>query len=219
MSRLNLKRKGCVDVFNSFLVTFATYAGNFEFPVIKASHDIPNKLISFSKAVSCTDYNQWVHFYEDDYKFERIWRQPKRYLNLLRKYNGVILPDFSLYRDMPFIMQLWNIYRSRAIGCWLQNHNIKVIPNIRFSDERSYNICCDGIAHNSTIAIGSHGTVKNTYDRNLFLEGLDNVIKILEPTCIIIYGTIPNNIREKYINKGITIITFESECATSHKEV
>ena len=63
--------------------------------------------------------------YEDDYRFERIWRNPRQYLNVLKRYNGVILPDFSLYRDMPLVMQLWNIYRSRAIGFWLQLNGIK----------------------------------------------------------------------------------------------
>lgn len=109
MSRINSQRKNCIDVFNAFLVTLATYAGIFEFPCIKATYDIPNKLISFSKCISCKDYNQWVHFYEDDHLFERIWRNPQKYLDILKRYNGVILPDFSLYRDMPLVMQLWNI--------------------------------------------------------------------------------------------------------------
>ena len=145
MSRINSQRKSCKDVFNAFLVTMATYAGIFEFPCIEATFDIPNKLIAFSKCIPCKDYNQWVHFYEDDYQFERLWRNPKKYLDILKRYNGVILPDFSLYRDMPLVMQLWNIYRSRAIGCWLQANGIKVIPNIRFGDRRTYRICCDGI--------------------------------------------------------------------------
>lgn len=160
MSRINSQRKSCIDVFNAFLVTLATYAGMFEFPCIKATYDIPNKLISFSKCISCKDYNQWVHFYEDDYLFERIWRNPQKYLNILKRFNGIILPDFSLYRDMPLVMQLWNIYRSRAIGFWLQVNGVKVIPNLRFGDKRTYRICCDGIEKYCVIAIGSHGNLK-----------------------------------------------------------
>lgn len=116
MSVINSQRKSCKDVFNAFLVELAYYAGIFEFPIIQPTYWIPNKLIAFSKAISCPEKDQWVHFFEDDYLFERIWKNPGRYLNILRRYNGVILPDFSLYRDMPYVMQLWNIYRSRAIG-------------------------------------------------------------------------------------------------------
>ena len=215
----NKQRKSCKDVFNAFLVTFASYAGLFEFPCIKPTHEIPNKLICFSKALKATDYNQWVHFYEYDYLFERLWRHPRKYLNILQKYNGVILPDFSLYRDMPFVMQLWNIYRSRAIGHWLQLHGVKVIPNIRFGDKRTYRICCDGISKHCVIAVGSHGNLKKLADREIFLEGLDVVVQILHPTVIIIYGSASDKYFKKYKDSGIKIIQFESECANSHKGV
>lgn len=49
MSRINSQRKSCIEVFNAFLVILATYAGIFEFLCIKATYDLPNKLISFSK--------------------------------------------------------------------------------------------------------------------------------------------------------------------------
>ena len=219
MSKINSQRNGCKDVFNAFLVTFATYAGLFEFPIINPTYALPNRLIAFSKAVSCKDYNQWIHFYEDDYLFERIWRNPRRYLPILKKYNGVILPDFSLYRDMPLAMQIWNIYRSRAIGHWLQANGVCVIPNIRFGDRRTYRICCDGIAKHCVIAVGAHGNLKLAEDRNIFLDGLNEVVKRLEPTAIVIYGAAPEKYFRKYKDSGILIFQFDSSCAASHKEV
>lgn len=132
---------------------------------------------------------------------------------------GVILPDFSLYRDMPFVMQLWNIYHSRAIGHWLQLHGVKVIPNIRFGDKRTYRICCDGISKHCVIAVGSHGNLKKLADREIFLKGLDVVVQILHPTVIIIYGSASDKYFKKYKDSGIKIIQFESECANSHKGV
>ena len=219
MSRINSQRKSCIDVFNAFLVTLATYAGIFEFPCIKATYDTPDKLISFSKCISCKDYNQWVHFYEDDHLFERIWRNPQKYLDILKRFNGVILPDFSLYRDMPLVMQLWNIYRSRAIGFWLQVNGVKVIPNLRFGDKRTYRICCDGIEKHCVIAIGSHGNLKLIQDRDVFLKGLDVVVKRLQPSMIVVYGAAPEKYFKKYEDAGIRIEQFDSNYATSHKEV
>lgn len=58
MSLINSQRKGYRDVFNSFLVSLAYYAGTFEFPIIQPTYWIPNRLIAFSKAVSNTDYDQ-----------------------------------------------------------------------------------------------------------------------------------------------------------------
>lgn len=219
MSRINAQRKSCIDVFNAFLVEDATYAGIFEFPVIESCCDIPNRLICFSKSIACRDYNQWVHFYEDDSQFERIWRTPRKYLDILKRYNGVILPDFSLYRDMPYVMQVWNIYRSRAIGNWLQHNGIKVIPNIRYGDRRTYKIACDGIENGSVIAIGTHGTIKNKNDRAVFVEGLETVISIIDPKVIIIYGSTPEEIFKKYEDRNIGIVRFSSNYDIAHKAV
>ncbi len=218
MSRINSKRSNCKDVFNAFLVCMASYAGLFEFPVIAPTYQIPNRLIPFSKAVSSKDYNCWIHFYEDDYLFERLWRNPQRYLELLRKFNGIILPDFSLYRDMPLVMQLWNIYRSRAIGAWLQTNGIMVIPNLRYGDRRTYKCCSDGISKGCVIAIGTHGTIKNRIDRKIFIDGLDVVVNHLNPKAIIVYGAAPDYIFKKYRDSGIEIYSFISDYGASIKK-
>ena len=39
------------DVFNSFLVSNATYYGIEELPVVKSCNKIPNKIITFSEAM------------------------------------------------------------------------------------------------------------------------------------------------------------------------
>lgn len=219
MTKINKDRKGCIDVFNSFLVVLASYAGVFEFPVIYPCYEIPNRLILFSKCISSKDHDYWVHFFEDDYLFERLWRNPKKYLPILKQYNGVILPDFSLYRDMPLVMQLWNIYRSRAIGCWLQVNGVKVIPNVRFGDERTYHCCCDGLTKHSVIAIGTHGTIKNSLDRDIFIKGLGVVISKLQPIAIVVYGSVPDTVFSKYREQNIQIIPFESEFSKAMKQI
>ena len=128
MSLKNSTRKGCKDVFHAFLVKNATYSGAFEIPNVPPSQCIPDKLIPFSKCIRSNEYDSWVHFYEDDACFERIWNTPNKYLPILQKFKGVITPDFSLYRDMPLAMQIWNTYRGKAIGNWLFENGVKVIP-------------------------------------------------------------------------------------------
>jgi len=219
MSKLKSGMKSCKDVFNAFLVTLATYAGIFEFPVIQPTDRIPNRLIPFSKAVGCKDFDQWVHFYEFDYLFERVWRDPRRYLPILKRFNGVILPDFSVYRDMPFVMQLWNIYRSRAIGFWLQANDVRVIVNVRWGDGRTYRVCCDGAPKGCVISVGTVGSIQSVEDRRLFEEGLAVVVERLQPKVIVVYGSAPEDIFGKYRKAGIEIVQFGSETASAHKEV
>ena len=219
MSRKNGTRSGCKDVFHAFLVEKASYDGDEEIPCIKTSKLIPEKVITFSKALKTTNYNQWVVFYEHDDQFVRLWNKPRKYLNILKKFNGIITPDFSLYRNMPLVMQKWSTYQGKAIGAWLQSEGIEVIPNVRFADERTYSFCFNGIEKQSTVAIGTHGCIKKLTDRAYFEKGLAEMINQLQPHTIIVYGAAPDNIFGKYKEMGITIIQFDSEFADIHKVV
>lgn len=209
------------DVFHAFLVKNANYDGRIELPCIKTSDKIPNRVITFSKAMEkgTIDFNQWVMFYEHDVKFERLWHNPKKYLQKLKKFNGIISPDFSLYRNMPLVMQMWNTYRGRALSVWFQLNGIEVIPNIRFNDERTYEFCFNAVEKNKTVAVGTHGCIKRIEDKEYFIKGLEELVKQLSPKTIIVYGAAPDEIFKKYTDMGIDIIPFESEFSKARKQV
>lgn len=219
MSKISCNSKGCKDVFHAFLVEKANYDGIEEIPCIKTSKFLPSRVIPFSKALRSTDFDRWVVFYEHDEQFVRLWNNPRKYINILKKYKGVITPDFSLYRNMPLVMQKWSTYQGKAIGVWLQNEGIEIIPNVRFADERSYNFCFDGVEKHSTVALGTHGCIKKLTDRAYFEKGLAEMVNRLQPQTIIVYGTAPDTIFGNYKEKGIRIIQFDSEYALSHKAV
>lgn len=209
------------DVFHSFLVRDADYDGYYELPCIKTSDKIPNRVISFSKAMerNTTDFDQWVMFYEHDAKFERFWNNPKAYLKKLKKFNGVISPDFSLYRNMPLCMQLWNTYRGRALAVWLQNNGIEIIPNVRWNDERTFTFAFNSIEKEKTISVGTHGCIKRKEDKEYFKTGLAKAVNRLNPKHIIVYGAAPDDIFAEYKNKGIELVVFESEFSKARKPV
>ena len=218
LSQINSTRKGCKDVFRAFLVKNATYSGKQEIPCLQKETAVPEKLILFSKAMSSKEFDAWICFYEDDASFERFWSSPLKYLPILKRFAGVISPDFSLYRDMPLVMQEWNTYRSRALAHWLQENGVRVIPNIRWGDERTYELCCTGILKGGTIAVGSHGCIKLRQEREPFKKGLDYVIKHICPETIVVYGTAPEDIFGKYRKQGIEIRQFESDFALAHRK-
>ena len=219
MSKINGTRTGCKDVFHSYLVRNATYDGILEIPVIMPESSLPNRLISFSKAMKTNDYDQWVHFYEDDGGFERVWNKPEVYLPRLKRFRGIITPDFSIYRDMPLVMQQWNTYRGKALGHWWQTNGLAVLPNVRAGDERTYDFCCYGVTPGGTICIGSHGCIRIRTEREYFKKGLLAIVKRLKPSCIIVYGATPDDVFLELKNKGISIIQFDSEFSLSRKEV
>ncbi len=218
---MNNEKFNNYDVFHAFLVENADFDGYIELPVIKTSDKLPEKVVTFSKAMSksWSDFDCWVVFYEHDKEFERLWNNPKQYLNKLKKFKGVISPDFSLYRNMPLVMQMWNTYRGRALAMWLQNNDVEIIPNVRFGDERTFSFCFDGIEDNKAVAIGTHGCIKRKEDKIFFRVGLARMVQRLSPKIIIVYGSAPDNIFKPYKDMGIKIIAFESEFSKSRKQV
>lgn len=74
-------------------------------PLMMPCDVVPDDLMGFNYANGCKDpdvrCSNGVHFFLDDYQFERIWRFPLDYGDRLADFQCVLTPDYSLYRDMP----------------------------------------------------------------------------------------------------------------------
>lgn len=206
------------DSFHAYLVKDAVFDGKWEIPRIESAVDeVPQSLLLFTEMRKAKNLNQWIHFYTDDRRFEVLWTQPQKHLKVLQKFDGIISPDYSLCVDMPLSMQVWNVYRNHAISHWLTTKGVKVIPNIRWGDERSYEFCFDGIVPGSIVAVGSHGCIRNSTSRQYFERGLEEMNKRLRPHTILVYGLAPDSIFLKYVKAGVNIIAFPSEMSRVHK--
>lgn len=129
-----------------------------------------------------------VHFFIDDYQFNRIWNNPEKYVDKLRKYEAVLTPDFSPYADMPMATQIFNHYRKHWVGRFLQENGVKVIPTIRASkDERSFKWYLDGEPKRGVVCISSMWTSKED-DREYFIKEYNQMYQKLKPSKIYIYG-------------------------------
>lgn len=186
-STSSIARKSQLD--NLHLKKFVNFADGYEMPTLKACNIIPTSLVSFNAALTAKDHNQCVHFFIDDYQFERIWNLPDRYVECLRQFQCVIAPDFSQYTDMPYPQRMWNNYRGKFIGAWLQSQGVTVIPNVTWSLPDSYEYCFDGIPQQSVIAINSTGAVRYGLTRFLWLKGYREALSRLRPLAVIRYGT------------------------------
>lgn len=138
--------------------------------------------------------NKIVHFFLDDYQFDRVWNNPDIYLSVLRRFKAVVSPDFSLYLDFPRTIQLYNNYRRQWCGAYWQEYGINVIPTVRWSDESSYDWCFDGIPRHSLICISTVGGYKEKNVREMWLKGYHKALEVLEPTHILFYGKIYKDI-------------------------
>ena len=87
-----------------------------------------------------------LHFFLDDYRFERVWTSPNRTLGHARRFGAVLSPQWSLYIDHPRAVQIWNTYRNRWMGAFWASHGIAVIPSLAWSDKQSFDFAFCGVA-------------------------------------------------------------------------
>lgn len=77
-----------------------------------------------------------LSFYAFDHYFDNWWYYPERYvpkvLNSRIKY--AITPNWSMPTELPLVESLWNLYRARWIGRYLQEAGVKIIPDIIWPD-------------------------------------------------------------------------------------
>lgn len=204
------------DVWNARLLQWCRYDGDFEMPCLPVCRVIPTRLTAFSEARTKSADESFIHCYEDDYRFERLWREPSRYLPLIRAYGGAIAPDFSVYREMPLPQQMYNVFRSRVIGYWWSRSGVTVVPNVRWGDERTYKFCFDGLPTDSVLAFGTHGCVKHVDDRRHVLDGFLVMLERLAPKAVIVYGSASEKIFPPMFARDVEIIRFESGYSRSH---
>ena len=129
---MNYKHEGKrFNIYNLDCINGLELTEKNHYPKLRATHSVPESIISFNNALSPeTNVNGYVHFFIDDYQFDRIWRNPERYLPILERYQGIIAPDFSLFLDMPVAVQKWNVYRNRVLAAYYSKTGIDIIPSV-----------------------------------------------------------------------------------------
>jgi len=174
---------------------------NYGIPTIDRQHIDILGLLPFNFAMSSKEYNKTICYFIDDYQFERLWNRPERYIPILKKYNSMLSPEFSILVEEPKAKSIWNTYRNRWLGKYYQSAGINVIPSVCWSDKSSYDYAFEGILEGSEVAIETHGMghafKTDMFYRNYFYCGLEEMIKRINPTKIHVYGIelpfMPNN--------------------------
>lgn len=181
-------RETTINQYNLDLFDQTKTEGRFEMPVLDPVDHVPKKLQGFNYVLNKPDYEASVHFFLDDYQFERIWQRPEYYIEKLGEFDCVLTPDFSLYIDMPVAMQVWNIYRSRLIGQIMQRYGYTVIPTVSWAYSDSFSFCFDGLPEGATLAISTIGIKQNKEQLKIWLDGVDAMIELLKPKRLLVYG-------------------------------
>lgn len=168
--------------------------GDFGIPEIQPVLDLPaEELVGFNYAKTCKNPNgKGVHFFLDDYQFNRLWTMIDRYIPILQKFSCVLSPDFSTYTDFPKAIQIYNHYRKHWCAAYMQENGITVIPTISWSTPDSYEWCFDGEPVGGCVAVSSVGCLASKESKKLFVDGYMEMVRRLHPEKIIFYGSVPD---------------------------
>lgn len=165
--------------------------GEYDIPMMEPVYKLEHidEWIGFNYVLSDdSPEHKGVHFFIDDYQFERVWNNPDKYIEKLKQYACVVAPDFSPYGDMPLATQIFNHYRKHWVACYFQQRGVTVIPCIRAStDERSLDFYLDGTPKNSIVCISNMWA--NNDNEKLYFEREFGLMKEkLNPSKIFVYG-------------------------------
>ena len=219
-------RDGCKDIWNAFMVQGARFSHN-DIPFCPTTASAPpTRLISFIDAKSIhrkklqsgnSDYHvdAFIHFYIDDQKFDgkqsSIWLYPEKALDIIHHFSGIISPDFSTYADFPEPLKLWNLYRMNSFGFWIGTLGCPVISNVRWGTEETWGYCFDGNPQNSMLAIGTVASgLRAKKNRILFEEGFFQMMDILHPHTLVVYGSSKYRCFDVVREQGVHVISYPS---------
>lgn len=162
----------------------------YEMPMLAPTDFIPSELMPFNYVLSDKGRSEdkGIHFYIDDYQFERIWQRPEDYIKRLTAYSCALTPDFSLYLDMPLPIKIWNVYRSRLIGQIMQRYGIEVIPTLSWGDADTFDFAFEGLPVNSVVSVSTVGVLNDSESLAIWKAGMDEAIRRLKPSAVVVYG-------------------------------
>ena len=221
-------RKGIKDVWwRPYMVTGAKFSVN-EIPFCPTTATaLPTMIITYKEAKDIYNRemrrgNKWfthlafVCFYEDDGNFDSIlgiWFRSSHAYKILSHFAGIITPDFSTYQDFPYPLKLWNTYRMRAFGYWYGTIcGNAVYNNVRWGTSETYGYCFDGLPKHDVVVIGTvGGSPRKIIDRPRFEQGLNEMVRVLHPHTIIVYGSANYPCFKKLQKQGINIIAYSGK--------
>lgn len=151
-----------------------------------------------------------VHFFVNDYIFKGIWGRMDRYRDMMSKFGCMLTPEFSAYLDYPKALQIYNYYRSMAVGAYWQRAGHIVIPTIYWGIPNTYEWCFEGMPRDSSVAISTSTIGKSKGCKNIFLDAFQKMIDTLHPYNILWYGEYYDEC-DKYKDLIFNVPTYSSQ--------
>lgn len=207
------------DGFQEYLTEGATLVGEPGIPMLMDLDNVqvPKDIVPFTKARKCSDKRQYVHFYMHDREFAQVLTATHQYIDLLKLFDGVITPDCTMMIGQSPCLQQANTYMNRAVGFYLQRNGIPVIPNVRWSDESSFDYCFLGIPKGMMVSVSTHGCITSKVEREMFKTGLSEMLDVIHPKDVLVHGYMPDDIFGEFAGQ-VNFHRYASQFERTHKK-
>lgn len=205
------------DGFQAYLTEDATFVGTPGIPMMMRLNNvqIPKDMLPYGKARTCKNKRQYIHFYQHDKTFSSVLTATRRHIDVLKQFDGVITPDCSMLIGQSPCLQQTNTYMNRAVGFYLQKQGIPVIPNIRWSDESSFEYCFLGVHQGTIVSISTHGCCRSKIQRDMFRIGVEAMLDALRPSAVLVHGFMPDDIFGEF-KDHVAFYRYASEFERTH---
>ena len=209
------------DSFQAFLVEGASFTYHEEYPILRPdmiAQSVPSRIMPFSKAITFQGdlRNTFICSFSPDKTFERVRRNPKRYLSFFKRTAGIIGFDFSIHSDMPIVKQKAQMNDNLSLTYYYGNNGIPVIPNLRCGDDDLLPEFLTAIPKHELVAIGTHGFYKEVREKCEWYCFLKTIINTIESKSIIVYGSLGSKMFDDFQSQT-TFVFFDPWIAERRK--
>lgn len=167
---------------------------------------LPEKLVSFEDARTCSDYSAGVHHFMYDYRICSVYTNPLPHIKLYRHFSCTLGVDYSVFNEVEMIpVSLMNIIKNRYLTCAFQLNGIQAIPTFSFGHPALERWWYDGIPEDSQVAICNVIIGKTQGERELRQYAIEGLVRHKHPTTLIVYG------RPLTFNPGVEVKFYEGK--------
>ncbi|MBQ6473936.1 MAG: DUF4417 domain-containing protein [Victivallales bacterium] len=163
--------------------------------MLGATRFVPRKLIDIEDACRHPEritHDDAVHFYRWDWILNRERYTPDALKEILPTGTCLLTQDFSMFRDMFPKEILWNWYRAHLNAERMVQCGFRHIPSLSWAEEDTLDYCFNFIQPGGTVAVSTVGIRRDAWGSILFNAGMERAIQVLHPSCVIVYGGMPD---------------------------
>ena len=130
-------------------------------------------------------------FYVDDWRFNVWWEKPaEKTIQILNSgISTVVTHNFSLWAGQAKAVHLYNTYRARWLGRYMQEAGLRIIPDVNWCDEQSFEFCLLGIPKSPPVIAVQAQTLKTDDDFRWSAYGIKRATSELTPSKLLVYGS------------------------------